>query len=166
MSLELEYLKSPHPHDTRGPILVMEDITLKITSERGARGCSKEPENPIRELKRGEFLECRGGSDSSFYIRLTNRKETVTMDFGEYDRIKTLQEGDCVRINTPTGHQIGKVHHINTDRDWIWVNELKGTQEYPCHPAGDTIFVGIDNILAIDKNFDRIFTTCKELRKQ
>lgn len=162
----MEYLKNPKPHNLLGNILVMEEITIKITGINNLSGWSIKPKSPELTLEKGEILICRGGSDSVFHIALLKEGITVEMPFGEYDRTKTSQVGDCVRINTTTGHQIGKVKSINPNRDWIMVTELRGTQEFPNHPAGDSMYIGMDDILAIDGNFDRIFTNCGELKKK
>lgn len=161
----LEYLKNPNPHKLDGKILVMEEIEIRIEKTNNSRGYSVQPESPTKLIERGEILECCGGSNSTFYIKLLKAGKTVVILFKEFDRIKTLQVGDCVRISTPTGDAIGNIDEISTGRDWITVGKLRGTLEYKNHPAGDSMFIGIDNILAIDRSFDRIFTNCEALRK-
>lgn len=161
----LEYLKNPIPYKLDGNILVMEESEIRIEGINNFRGCSLQPKSPTMLIERGEILECRGGSESVLYIKLLKAGKTVEILFKEFDRIKTLQVGDCVRISTPTGDQIGNIEGISTGRDWITVGKLRGTLEHQEHPAGDSMYIGIDNILAIDRSFDKIFTNCKALRK-
>jgi len=162
----LEYLKDPKRHHLDGNMLVMEEIEIRIEGINDARGFSVQPESSTMLIKRGEIIICKGGSDFVYYITLLKTGKTVEILFKEFDRIKTLQVGDCVRIDTPTGDQIGNIDAISTGRDWITVGNLKGTLEYQKHPAGDAMFIGIDDILAIDRSFDKIFTNCKALRKE
>lgn len=157
--MDIKYIKRSGRHNrVDGRMLVMETIKVRIEGMDDSGGWSRIPEDPVLTIKRGEVLECVGGSSSAYYIKLLRAGKKVNMLFSEFDKIKTLQVRDCVRISTPTGEQIGSVDEISKKRDWITINNLRGTLEFPDHPAGDSIFVGIENIRAIAGSFDEIFS--------
>ncbi len=155
--MDIKYLKKSVPRNLLEIMLVIEEIQVKIENIMG-KNCGKQPEDLKMTIKKEEILFCEGTRGSTLYIEMQKEKKKIEISFKEFDRIKTLQVRDCVRISTPTGDQIGSVDEISKERDWITINNLRGTLEFPDHPAGDTIFVGIENIRAIASSFDEIYS--------
>ncbi|MCK4592109.1 hypothetical protein KAT63_01555 [Candidatus Parcubacteria bacterium] len=153
----MKYLKVPDPcRDMGGDILVMEDINVEITGIYNPGGFTEIPKNSTTTIKRGEILICWGGSRSSLYFQRVGVEKRVVIPRDEFKRIKTLRKGDCVRIKTLTGDQIGIASELSHKSDWIGINKLEGTLEFQKHPAGDSIGVKIDDIRAISNTFENI----------
>ena len=157
----MRYLKDPDPcSDMRGKFLVMEDVDVKITETYIPGKGIEIPGNLTITIKKGEILICMGGNSTSFYLQRAGMEKRIVILFDEFKKIKTLKKGDCVRIKTPTGDQIGIASEPNHKSDWIVVNKLEGTLEFQKHPAGDCIGVKVNGIQAVSNTFDNIYQKC------